>query len=43
MNHFHYKNGALHCEDVPLADIAAACGTPVYVYSTATLNRHYDV
>jgi diaminopimelate decarboxylase len=43
MNHFHYKNGALHCEDVPLADVAVACGTPAYVYSTATLDRHYDV
>ena len=43
MNHFDYRNGALHCEDVPLADIAAGVGTPVYVYSTATLERHYQV
>jgi diaminopimelate decarboxylase len=43
MNHFHYKNGALHCEDAPLVRIADAAGTPVYVYSTATLERHYDV
>jgi diaminopimelate decarboxylase len=43
MNHFEYKNGALHCEDVPLADIAEAVGTPAYVYSTATLERHYQV
>ena len=41
MDHFLYKNGQLHAEDVPLADIAAAVGTPVYVYSTATLTRHY--
>ena len=41
MDHFLYKNGALHAEDVPLAEIAAAVGTPFYVYSTATLERHY--
>jgi len=43
VNHFEYRGGALCCEDVPLADIANAVGTPVYVYSTATLERHYDV
>ena len=43
MNHFEYRNGALHCEDVKLADIAEAVGTPCYVYSTATLERHYQV
>jgi len=43
MNHFHYRNGELHCEDVPLACIAAEVGTPLYVYSTATLMRHYRV
>jgi diaminopimelate decarboxylase len=43
MNHFEYRHGSLCCEGVPLADIAAAVGTPVYVYSTATLQRHYDV
>ncbi len=41
MDHFLYRNGALHAEDVPLAEIAAAVGTPFYVYSTATLERHY--
>jgi diaminopimelate decarboxylase len=41
MDHFLYKNGALHAEDVAIADIAAAVGTPFYVYSTATLERHY--
>ena len=41
MDHFLYKDGALHAEEVPLADIAAAVGTPFYVYSTATLTRHY--
>lgn len=43
MDHFAYRGGRLHAEDVPLADIAAEVGTPVYVYSTATLTRHYRV
>jgi diaminopimelate decarboxylase len=43
MDHFHAKNGVLHCEDVPLSDIAQAVGTPVYVYSTATMLRHAQV
>ncbi len=43
MDHFAYRNGTLHAEDVPLERIAAAVGTPVYVYSTATLERHYRV
>lgn len=37
MDDFHLKDGALHCEEVPLADIAASVGTPVYVYSTAAM------
>ena len=41
MDHFLYRDGALHAEDVPIADIAAAVGTPFYVYSTATLLRHF--
>ena len=41
MDHFLYKDGVLHAEDVSLAEIAAAVGTPVYVYSTATLLRHF--
>ena len=41
MDHFLYRDGALHAEDVPVAEIAAAVGTPFYVYSTATLLRHY--
>jgi diaminopimelate decarboxylase len=40
MNHFDLIDGELHCEGVPLAQIAAAVGTPVYVYSRATLERH---
>ena len=44
MNHFARKGGgAIHAEEVPLADIAQAVGTPFYCYSTATLERHYRV
>ncbi|MEM9972110.1 MAG: diaminopimelate decarboxylase, partial [Pseudomonadota bacterium] len=41
MEHFLYQNGTLYAEDVSLPEIAAAVGTPFYVYSTATLTRHY--
>ena len=43
MDHFLYRDGVLHAEDVPVPEIAAAVGTPAYVYSTATLTRHYRV
>jgi len=43
MDHFAYRDGRLHAEDVPVAEIAAAVGTPFYLYSTATLTRHYRV
>jgi diaminopimelate decarboxylase len=43
MNHFAYRAGRLHAEDVDLARLADEAGTPVYVYSTATLERHYRV
>ncbi len=43
MDHFSYRDGVLHAEDVPLPRIAAEVGTPTYVYSTATLERHYGV
>jgi diaminopimelate decarboxylase len=43
MNHFDYRDGQLHAEEVPLARIADAVGTPFYCYSTATLERHYQV
>jgi diaminopimelate decarboxylase len=43
MDHFQPRNGIVHCEDVPLPEIAAAVGTPVYVYSTATMVRHAEV
>ncbi|PTX51582.1 diaminopimelate decarboxylase [Gemmobacter caeni] len=43
MDHFIYRNGSLHAEDVPLTEIAAAVGTPFYCYSAATLTRHYQL
>lgn len=43
MDHFQLKDGVLHCEGVPLPRIAAEVGTPVYVYSTATMVRHASV
>ena len=43
MDHFHLRDGTLWCEDVPLERIAAEVGTPVYVYSAATLRRHARV
>ncbi|MGP6089144.1 diaminopimelate decarboxylase [Antarctobacter jejuensis] len=41
MDHFLYRDGQLFAEDVPVAEIAAAVGTPFYVYSSATLIRHF--
>jgi len=43
VNHFGYIDGVLHAENVPVPEIAKAVGTPFYVYSTATLERHYKV
>ena len=43
MHHFHYLNGALYCENVPVAAIAQAVGTPFYLYSRATLEHHFQV
>ena len=43
MDHFTYRDGQLYAEDVPLVEIAAAVGTPVYIYSRATLERHARV
>ncbi|MBB4575004.1 diaminopimelate decarboxylase [Rhizobium lentis] len=43
MNHFEHRDGILHAENVPVPEIAKAVGTPFYVYSTATLERHYRV
>ncbi|MGY9049052.1 MAG: diaminopimelate decarboxylase, partial [Rhodobacterales bacterium] len=41
MDHFLYRDGVLFAEDVAMSEIAAAVGTPFYVYSTATLERHF--
>src|SRR5271167_3361817 len=43
MHHFTYRDGALHAEDVDLARIAEAVGTPFYCYSSATIERHFRV
>ncbi len=43
MHHFAYRNGIMHCEDVSLEAVARELGTPAYVYSDATLRRHYSV
>ena len=43
MDHFIYRNGVLHAEGVAITEIAASVGTPFYVYSQATLTRHFRV
>ncbi len=43
MDHFSYKSGILHAEDASIKEIAKKVGTPFYVYSTATLSRHFDL
>ena len=43
MHHFEYRDSVLHCEDISVSDIAERFGTPVYIYSSATLTRHYKV
>ncbi|MGE4409214.1 MAG: diaminopimelate decarboxylase [Sphingobium sp.] len=43
MDHFDYRDGLLHAENVPVTAIAEAVGTPVYIYSRATLERHAQV
>lgn len=43
MDHFLYRDGVMHAEDVALTEIAETVGTPVYVYSTATIERHFRV
>ncbi len=42
MHHFNYKNNDLYCEDTPVSQIAEKVGTPFYLYSHATLIRHYE-
>lgn len=43
MDHFNYQGAFLHAEEVSIADIAEQCGTPCFIYSRATLERHYRV
>ncbi len=43
MDHFTHINGILHAEDASIPEIAAEVGTPFYVYSAATLTRHYQL
>ena len=43
MNHFEYRNNELYCEDIPVGQIAAEVGTPFYLYSASTRERHYRV
>ncbi len=43
MDHFLYRDGKLFAEDVSVAEIAAEVGTPFYLYSTATLERHFKL
>ena len=40
MDHFEYRDRALFCEDVPVSELAEQYGTPLYVYSEATLLHH---
>ncbi len=41
MHHFHYRDNLLYCEDVPVREVVDAVGTPLYLYSVATLKRHF--
>jgi len=43
MHYFEYRSGELHAEGVPVRRIAEEVGTPTYVYSLATLRRHYQI
>ena len=43
MHHFAYRDGVLHAEAVNLIELADSVGTPFYCYSTATIERHYQV
>ena len=42
MDHFRYVNGVLHCETVPVPDLADRFGTPAFIYSARTLTDRYD-
>lgn len=42
MHHFHFHHGVLHAEDIPVPELAAEYGTPLYIYSASTWLRHYQ-
>ena len=42
MHHFKFRDNELYCEDIPIREIAAKVGTPFYLYSYATLKRHFQ-
>ncbi|MEW5910602.1 MAG: diaminopimelate decarboxylase, partial [Thermodesulfobacteriota bacterium] len=42
MHHFAYRNRELYCEEIPVKTIAESVGTPFYLYSHATLSRHFQ-
>ncbi|NCC25309.1 MAG: diaminopimelate decarboxylase [Deltaproteobacteria bacterium] len=42
MNHFQYRDAILHADDIPVRDIVAKHGTPLYIYSRSTLERHFQ-
>jgi diaminopimelate decarboxylase len=43
MNYFSYRKGELYCENVPIKEIVRAVGTPLYIYSYKTFERHFRV
>lgn len=43
MNHFNFKNGHLYCEDISIKGMAERIGTPIYIYSSATVNHHIEL
>lgn len=43
MHFFHYSNGELYCEGVPIREIVETHGTPTYIYSYSTIKRHFEV
>jgi diaminopimelate decarboxylase len=42
LHYFHYTNGELHAEDIPVSELVQRYGTPLYVYSAKTLRRHFQ-
>lgn len=42
MHHFEYRNGELYAEEIPVRELTATYGTPLYIYSAATFRRHFE-